>query len=249
MANFSCKYLLNNFCWYKFYFLLILCSYESVCQADDIRNEANELLRIRDYHFNELAMKTGQPFEKVSLLINKSYMVFLAVCFDTYKRCILIFNYGHCYEALSTSKIIHHSSHSTKTKVCLYKLHVFFKCSSEQFILWYFWRVLFSSIFWTDSFLFLKACGSMISLKNYLNGYHVQINKDFSRMKRFSAQEAALELWVNWSDCQTTSYQCRCASQGCRNRACLVSYLLLEKMITDNTLHSDVLAKHAVVLG
>ncbi|KAK6947659.1 Clp protease proteolytic subunit /Translocation-enhancing protein TepA [Dillenia turbinata] len=34
-------------------------------QADDIRNEANELLRIRDYLFGELAQKTGQPVEKV----------------------------------------------------------------------------------------------------------------------------------------------------------------------------------------
>ncbi|KAK6935265.1 Clp protease proteolytic subunit /Translocation-enhancing protein TepA [Dillenia turbinata] len=34
-------------------------------QADDIRNEANELLRIRDYLFSELAEKTGQPVEKV----------------------------------------------------------------------------------------------------------------------------------------------------------------------------------------
>ncbi|XP_028762736.1 ATP-dependent Clp protease proteolytic subunit-related protein 2, chloroplastic-like isoform X2 [Neltuma alba] len=35
-------------------------------QADDIRNEANELLRIRDYLFNELASKTGQPVEKIT---------------------------------------------------------------------------------------------------------------------------------------------------------------------------------------
>ncbi|XP_030467611.1 ATP-dependent Clp protease proteolytic subunit-related protein 2, chloroplastic [Syzygium oleosum] len=35
-------------------------------QADDIRNEANELLRIRDYLFSELAKKTGQPVEKVN---------------------------------------------------------------------------------------------------------------------------------------------------------------------------------------
>lgn len=34
-------------------------------QADDIRNEANELLRIRDYLYNELAKNTGQPIEKV----------------------------------------------------------------------------------------------------------------------------------------------------------------------------------------
>ncbi|KAG6431821.1 hypothetical protein SASPL_109906 [Salvia splendens] len=34
-------------------------------QADDIRNEADELLRIRDYLFKELAQKTGQPVEKV----------------------------------------------------------------------------------------------------------------------------------------------------------------------------------------
>ncbi|KAH7514080.1 hypothetical protein FEM48_Zijuj11G0050500 [Ziziphus jujuba var. spinosa] len=34
-------------------------------QADDIQNEANELLRIRDYLFNELAEKTGQPVEKI----------------------------------------------------------------------------------------------------------------------------------------------------------------------------------------
>ncbi|XP_042514567.1 ATP-dependent Clp protease proteolytic subunit-related protein 2, chloroplastic [Macadamia integrifolia] len=35
-------------------------------QADDIRNEANELLRIRDYLFGELAKKTGQPVEKIN---------------------------------------------------------------------------------------------------------------------------------------------------------------------------------------
>ncbi|KAH8521801.1 hypothetical protein POPTR_001G115900v4 [Populus trichocarpa] len=35
-------------------------------QADDICNEANELLRIRDYLYNELSKKTGQPFEKIS---------------------------------------------------------------------------------------------------------------------------------------------------------------------------------------
>lgn len=34
-------------------------------QADDIRNEADELLRIRDYLFKELSEKTGQPIEKV----------------------------------------------------------------------------------------------------------------------------------------------------------------------------------------
>lgn len=35
-------------------------------QADDIRNEANELLRIKDYLFGELAKKTGQPIEKIN---------------------------------------------------------------------------------------------------------------------------------------------------------------------------------------
>ncbi|KAK3038498.1 hypothetical protein RJ639_029796, partial [Escallonia herrerae] len=34
-------------------------------QADDIRNEADELLRIRDYLFKELAQKTGQPVDKI----------------------------------------------------------------------------------------------------------------------------------------------------------------------------------------
>ncbi|KAI3468859.1 hypothetical protein Pfo_025522 [Paulownia fortunei] len=34
-------------------------------QADDIRNEADELLRIRDYLFKELSQKTGQPIEKI----------------------------------------------------------------------------------------------------------------------------------------------------------------------------------------
>ncbi|KAH7863928.1 hypothetical protein Vadar_023641 [Vaccinium darrowii] len=34
-------------------------------QADDIFNETNELLRIRDLLFNELAAKTGQPVEKI----------------------------------------------------------------------------------------------------------------------------------------------------------------------------------------
>ncbi|XVF52719.1 hypothetical protein PTKIN_Ptkin05aG0040900 [Pterospermum kingtungense] len=35
-------------------------------QADDIRNEANELLRIRDYLFSELAKNTGQSVEKIN---------------------------------------------------------------------------------------------------------------------------------------------------------------------------------------
>ncbi|XP_050230278.1 ATP-dependent Clp protease proteolytic subunit-related protein 2, chloroplastic [Mercurialis annua] len=35
-------------------------------QADDIRNEANELLRIKDYLYNELAKHTGQPAEKIN---------------------------------------------------------------------------------------------------------------------------------------------------------------------------------------
>ncbi|XP_021735999.1 ATP-dependent Clp protease proteolytic subunit-related protein 2, chloroplastic-like isoform X1 [Chenopodium quinoa] len=34
-------------------------------QADDIRNEADELLRVRDYLYSELAKNTGQPVEKV----------------------------------------------------------------------------------------------------------------------------------------------------------------------------------------
>ncbi|KAM3343748.1 ATP-dependent Clp protease proteolytic subunit-related protein 2, chloroplastic [Capsicum galapagoense] len=34
-------------------------------QADDIRNEAAELLRIRDYLYKELSEKTGQPVEKI----------------------------------------------------------------------------------------------------------------------------------------------------------------------------------------
>lgn len=34
-------------------------------QADDIRNEADELLRIRDYLFKELAEKTGHPLDKI----------------------------------------------------------------------------------------------------------------------------------------------------------------------------------------
>lgn len=35
-------------------------------QADDIRNEANELLRIKEHLFGELAKKTGQPLEKIN---------------------------------------------------------------------------------------------------------------------------------------------------------------------------------------
>ncbi|KAL3498721.1 hypothetical protein ACH5RR_041453 [Cinchona calisaya] len=34
-------------------------------RADDIRNEADELIRIGDYLFKELAQKTGQPVEKI----------------------------------------------------------------------------------------------------------------------------------------------------------------------------------------
>jgi ATP-dependent protease ClpP protease subunit len=47
--------------------ILMLTSWK-LFQADDIQNEANELLRIRDYLFNELASKTGHPVEKVSSL-------------------------------------------------------------------------------------------------------------------------------------------------------------------------------------
>lgn len=64
--------------------LQFTCIYEIFCQADDIQNEANELLRIRDYLFKELAGKTGQPVEKVSLLITKIYSVF-GCLFDTCK--------------------------------------------------------------------------------------------------------------------------------------------------------------------
>ncbi|CAL5429767.1 unnamed protein product [Camellia sinensis] len=48
-------------------------------QADDIRNEANELLRIRDYLFNELPNKTGQPAEKLKMttLYNKRKRAFM----------------------------------------------------------------------------------------------------------------------------------------------------------------------------
>eukprot|EP01018_Ginkgo_biloba_P033334 Gb_34615 [translate_table: standard] len=35
-------------------------------QADDIQNEAKELLRTRDYVFQQLANKTGQPVEKIA---------------------------------------------------------------------------------------------------------------------------------------------------------------------------------------
>lgn len=44
--------------------MIFTCQYV-LWKADDIRNEANELLRIRDYLFSELAKKTGQPEEKV----------------------------------------------------------------------------------------------------------------------------------------------------------------------------------------
>ncbi|KAK1560329.1 hypothetical protein Q3G72_025277 [Acer saccharum] len=35
-------------------------------QADDIRNEANELIRIKDHLYGELAKKTGQPLKKIN---------------------------------------------------------------------------------------------------------------------------------------------------------------------------------------
>jgi ATP-dependent Clp protease protease subunit len=35
-------------------------------QADDIQNEAKELLRVRNYLYNQLSRNTGQPVEKVS---------------------------------------------------------------------------------------------------------------------------------------------------------------------------------------
>lgn len=56
-------------------------------QADDIQNETNELLRIRDYLFKELAQKTGQPVEKVEygilpLSFPLSYVMDKDVCVD-----------------------------------------------------------------------------------------------------------------------------------------------------------------------
>ncbi|KAK1372675.1 hypothetical protein POM88_028868 [Heracleum sosnowskyi] len=47
--------------------------------ADDFRNEANELLRIRDYLFRELSQKTGQPEEKVFSISRWVFFV-LVVC-------------------------------------------------------------------------------------------------------------------------------------------------------------------------
>lgn len=46
-------------------FVFIIFLPNDAVQADDIQNETNELLRIRDYLFKELAQKTGQPVEKV----------------------------------------------------------------------------------------------------------------------------------------------------------------------------------------
>ncbi|XP_058764012.1 ATP-dependent Clp protease proteolytic subunit-related protein 2, chloroplastic-like [Vicia villosa] len=40
-------------------------------RADDFRNEADELLRVRDYLFDELASKTGQPREKITEDLNR----------------------------------------------------------------------------------------------------------------------------------------------------------------------------------
>ncbi|XP_022719618.1 ATP-dependent Clp protease proteolytic subunit-related protein 2, chloroplastic [Durio zibethinus] len=40
-------------------------------QADDISNEANELLKVRDYLYSELAKNTGQSFEKIKQDISK----------------------------------------------------------------------------------------------------------------------------------------------------------------------------------
>ncbi|GKD69026.1 ATP-dependent Clp protease proteolytic subunit-related protein 2, chloroplastic-like protein, partial [Tanacetum coccineum] len=44
-------------------------------QADDIQNEANELLRIRDYLFKELAQKPGQPVEHVHKELSRIRLV------------------------------------------------------------------------------------------------------------------------------------------------------------------------------
>lgn len=52
---------------------------ETFFQADDIRNEADELLRIRDYLFKELAQKTGQPVEKVIRINPLNILIFVQV--------------------------------------------------------------------------------------------------------------------------------------------------------------------------
>ncbi|GMP96027.1 hypothetical protein CsSME_00044850 [Camellia sinensis var. sinensis] len=56
----------NRFCNASFKNCTAISSWAARGQADDIRNEANELLRIRDYLFNELPNKTGQPAEKIN---------------------------------------------------------------------------------------------------------------------------------------------------------------------------------------
>lgn len=48
------------------FFMFIIFIPNDAVQADDIQNEANELLRIRDYLFKELAQKTGQPVDQVT---------------------------------------------------------------------------------------------------------------------------------------------------------------------------------------
>ncbi|MCO5572288.1 hypothetical protein L7F22_026041 [Adiantum nelumboides] len=40
-------------------------------QADDIQNEAKELIRVRNYLFDQLAKKTGQPVEQVAKDLNR----------------------------------------------------------------------------------------------------------------------------------------------------------------------------------
>ena len=44
--------------------ILFAAFYICYLQVDDIRNEANDLLRIRDYLYNEFAKNTGQPIAK-----------------------------------------------------------------------------------------------------------------------------------------------------------------------------------------
>lgn len=62
----SCKVIIYALLSSKHFVLCYILVWKFFWQADDIQNEANELLRIRDYLFDELSKKTGQPVEKVS---------------------------------------------------------------------------------------------------------------------------------------------------------------------------------------
>ena len=99
-------------------------------QADDIRNEANELLRIRDYLFSELAKNTGQSLEKVSMLTAQAqkWSTIMSLCLIH----LSIASFPFCTSDLNGYSAASKQKHSREISLLnfrllsVHKVHLFF---------------------------------------------------------------------------------------------------------------------------